>query len=310
MPDITELYRLHRPSELKDVVGQESVTKLIHSWIEDEEIPHAVLFTGASGVGKTTLARILANNMDCSGSDLQEHNSADLRGIDKAREIKKRMHTAPLQSACRIWILNEVHRWTKDCQNAMLDVLEETPKHAYFFLTTTNPEQLIKPIKTRCTDVNLRAVAEAKLMQVMKRVCKLADIKINKEVAEKIAKYSNGSPRKALVFLHAVSQLSSKNDMLNVIQEEETEAHAIDLARLLFSPEVSWRDLSKLLKKARKDNVEALRRLVLDYATTVMLNNPKGTGRAYLIIESFRENFFDSEFAGVVSACFEVISAK
>src|SRR5690606_3369465 len=108
------------------------------------DIPHAMLFTGPSGCGKTTLARILRVKLRCSDNDFQEINAADFRGIDSIRSMRQQVGAAPLGGDSRIWLIDEAHSMTADAQNAFLKLLEDTPRHVYFFLATTDPQKLKK----------------------------------------------------------------------------------------------------------------------------------------------------------------------
>ena len=132
-----ELYKKHRPSYLEDVFGQPEAVKVLGSMIEKDDLPHSILFTGPSGVGKTTLARILKEELECHANDFKEINCADFRGIDTIRDIRNNMNRQSLMGGPLIWLIDEAHKLTNDAQTAFLKMLEDTPKHVYFFLATT-----------------------------------------------------------------------------------------------------------------------------------------------------------------------------
>ena len=140
---MSELYKKHRPKTLARVVGNKSTVEALRSMLEARTLPHTLLFHGPSGTGKTTLARIVKNELGCLPTDFHEHNSSDFRGIDFIRELRSKVNLAAA-GPCRVWIIDECHQLTRDAQNAALKILEDTPSHVYFFLCTTDPQKLIK----------------------------------------------------------------------------------------------------------------------------------------------------------------------
>lgn len=308
MKNSPELYKKHRPDNFEDVIGQDTAIDLLEQWCEDDTIPHAVLFTGPSGVGKTTLGRILALEMDCNGTDFQELNAADMRGIDKVREIRSRMHSSPMSGDYKIWLLDEVHKWTSDSQHAMLKLLEDTPQHVYFILATTNPEKLLRTVRTRCSEIALKTISSSNLEKLIKKTTNKEKRKIDSEVIDKIIENSDGSARKALVHLHSVINLKSSNSMLAAIQSSTAEQQIIEICRLLFKPKVRWNAMTSILRDCQDEEPEQLRWMILGYAKSVLLKGGKMSGRAYIIIEAFRDHFYDSKHAGLAAACYEVLA--
>src|SRR5688572_25883760 len=138
-----ELYKKFRPKTLKGVVGQEGAVSSLQSMIDKGRLPHTILFSGPSGCGKTTIARILKGILECSDLDFFEINCADFKGIDMVRDIRRYVGIPPLHGKSRVWLIDEAHQLTKDAQNAFLKLLEDTPKHAYFMLATTDPQKLL-----------------------------------------------------------------------------------------------------------------------------------------------------------------------
>ena len=134
------LYLKYRPNSFDEMVGNEDVVQVLKSQLKGKQTPHSILFHGPTGCGKTTLGRIVANELGAKGSDLREVDSADFRGIDTIRDIRKQSTYKPLESPCRVWILDEVHKLTNDAQNAMLKALEDTPAMSttYFALHPQN----------------------------------------------------------------------------------------------------------------------------------------------------------------------------
>jgi DNA polymerase III gamma/tau subunit len=298
-----ELYLKHRPKAFKTVVGQPDAVRVLHQMVRDERVPHALLLTGPSGCGKTTLARILVSKLDCSAGDFQEINAADFRGIDTVREIRTRMTLSPIHGKCRIWVIDEAHKLSNDAQNALLKALEDTPKHVYFILATTDPAKLIKTILTRCTEVKLREMAMSSLQELIKDIADQEKIKLSDEVTEKIIECSMGSARYALVLLNKIVGLD-ESEQLDTIEKAGVQTESIALARALLN-HAPWVEVAKILK-TMPDEPESTRYLVLGYMSQVILGGGKMAPRAAEVIERFQFNFYDSKRAGLILACHSV----
>ena len=124
------LYQKYRPTNLKDFFGNDGLKRDLKPFLEGRRTPpKSILFTGPSGCGKTTLARILAYTIGCAEGDINELDTADFRGIDSIRDIRRQMNLVPLGGQARVWILDECHKLTNDAQNALLKALENPPAH-------------------------------------------------------------------------------------------------------------------------------------------------------------------------------------
>ncbi len=304
-----ELYKKYRPKSLKQVIGQTSAVKVLEEMLGNNALPRSLLLTGPSGVGKSTIARILKKRLDCSDQDFAEINIANSRGIDTAREIMQRMVLAPMNGKCRVWLLDEVQGSTSQFQQSILKMLEDTPKHVYFFLCTTEPNKLLKTILTRCTEIRLASLSPKAIQQVILDVYKKEKITLSEDVLDKIVTVSDGSARKALVLLHQIMGIKDQNEQLEAIQRAESSQAAYQIFQRLIDPRTTWAEISKTIKEVDEEP-ESLRRLVLACATKFMLSNSKISGRCYLILCAFESHFYDSGKAGLVRACWEVISNK
>lgn len=305
-----ELYKIYRPKKLKDVIGQESAVSSLSKMIEKDTIPHAILLTGPSGCGKTTLARILSKKVDCGKMDLIENNCADFKGIDTIREIRSAMVSSPISGKSRVWIIDECHKLTNDAQNAFLKLLEDTPSHVYFILCTTEPNRLIKTIRTRCTEISVKSLSDKEIEKLISSVCKKEKIKLSEEVIDKIVDVSEGSARKALVVLHQIRDIKSKEEQLNAISSSISENQGITIARLLFNTKTKWKEIADVLKTIENDDAESIRWLILGYAKSVLLNGGNLSARAYQVIRVFQDNWYDCKSAGLIAGCYEIISGQ
>ena len=301
-----ELYKKHRPSDFDEIVGQETTLKTLRSAVDYDEIPHFIMFTGPTGCGKTTLARIIRRKLKCGRQDFIE---AAPRKIEEVRVIRSRISQAPMRSKCRVYLIDECHKLTSDAQDEFLKMLEDTPSHVYFIFTTTDPQKLKKTVRNRATELVVKPLSDDAIFELLDCVCKKEDEEIPNEVTEKIIANSDGSARKALVFLNSVIRLKSKKDQLNAIIPATTESQAFEIVRVLLyqKSKTTWKTMSKILIATAGEDAEQIRWLVLACCKTELLKASHFAGRAYVIIDVFRDNFYDSKMAGLVAACYEVI---
>jgi DNA polymerase-3 subunit gamma/tau len=305
-----EFYKKHRPALFKSVIGQTEAVGMLKKLLEHkEQFPHALLFTGPSGTGKTTLARILQKRLSCGDNDFFEINCADFRGVDMVRDIRSRMNLAPMNGTSRIYLIDEAHQLSKDAQNALLKMLEDTPSHVYFMLATTTQGKLLATIQTRCTEIRTKSLSVGDLVSLLDEICAKEKINISEELSDRIVECADGSARKALVLLNQVIHLDGEEEQLNAVLSSDTKRQAIEIARALINPRTRWGDIAKLLKDLDEDP-EQVRYLVLGYASSVLLGGGKLAPRAYLVVTAFGGNFYDSKKAGLVAACYEVIAVK
>lgn len=300
---MAEMYKTYRPNSFKEIIGQESAVKILNEFGKANRVPHSILFTGPSGCGKTTLARILRTKLRCGDPDFFEMNCADFRGIDMIRDVRGRMGAAPMSGPCRVWLIDEMHQMTTQAQEAMLKLLEDTPEHVYFFLCTTDPAKLKTAIKTRCTEIKVRALTQKECIQLVTDIADKVEASVDEDVAIKIAKLCNGSARKALVLLDSVRGLKSE-DQLHALEANDSESEGIDICRMLFNQKATWADYAAKLKTFKGES-EQLRWAVLGYAKSVMFSG-KDLDRCHLILTAFRDPFYDSKEAGLAAACYEV----
>ncbi len=237
-------YLKYRPKKISDLDSSELVEKLtsILKGKLPDKIPHAFLFTGPKGLGKTSTARILAKAINCtnrkndeiepcnkcdscnsinngSNLDVLEIDGASNRGIDEIRDLREKIRLAPVNSLKKIYIIDEVHMLTTEAFNALLKTLEEPPDHAFFMLCTTEVQKVPETILSRCTNIKFTKATLADFISSFGRISKGEDLRIDKEALEQLARLSDGSFRDGAKILEELSA-SSKNITLNLIEEK------------------------------------------------------------------------------------------
>jgi DNA polymerase-3 subunit gamma/tau len=308
---MAELYKKYRPKVLQKVVGQAGALASIQKLLDKGELPHALLLSGPSGCGKTTVARILKKSLDCGNADWHEINSSDHRGVEMVREIRRYMNLAPIEGECRIWLIDECHKLTSDAQNAFLKMLEDTPAHVYFFLVTTDAGKLIKAIHTRCTEVRFVSLTEDQLEGLLLEVIKYEAFEVEEKIVKEIVGAAEGSARKALVILGQVGGLKGEEAQLAAVQASSVNKdQAIALARALVNHNAGWKEVAVILKDLKDEDPEGIRYLVLAYSRAILLSGGPLAPRAFMIIDYFSENFWDSKQAGLAAACWAVVNKR
>lgn len=216
------LYLKYRPKNLDEIDSKE-VSESLKKIVKSGKIPHAFLFAGPKGTGKTSAARILAKIINCehlskdktpcdkceqctaitkgSNLDVIEMDAASHRGIDDVRSLRDAVKLSPSKAKKKIYIIDEAHMLTTEASNALLKTLEEPPEHVVFILATTNPEKLIDTIRSRTTYIPFRKGTTEEIVRSLGRVAKGEKIKINKEALESIAAASDGIFRDATKIL-------------------------------------------------------------------------------------------------------------
>lgn len=213
------LYRKYRPEKLKDVLGQGHVVKVLEGALKEKHTAHAYLFTGSRGIGKTSVARILARELGTSDKDLYEIDAASNRGIDDVRELREAVRTLPFESDYKVYIVDEVHMLTKEAFNALLKTLEEPPAHAVFILATTELDKVPDTVVSRCEVHYFKQPTRDVLKKHMIAIAKKEGFTLDAGAADLIGLLSEGSFRDAQGILQKI--LSSSEDTKVSLEEVE-----------------------------------------------------------------------------------------
>lgn len=214
------LYRKYRPETLEDVIGQEHVIKVLKQSLKSNTPAHAYLLTGSRGIGKTTIARIIARELGTSINDLYEIDAASNNGVEEIRILRETIETLPFDSKYKVYILDEVHMLSKSAFNALLKTLEEPPAHVIFILATTDMEKVPETIVSRCQTFVFKKPSDTSLATLVQQIAKKEGRTIDEDASLLVALLGDGSFRDTLSILQQVLTLGEKTitaDMVSAI---------------------------------------------------------------------------------------------
>ncbi|WP_338972279.1 DNA polymerase III subunit gamma/tau [Spiroplasma endosymbiont of Panorpa germanica] len=252
------LYRIYRPSNFEQVAGHENLKKILTNEIKSKTFPHALMFSGQRGTGKTSVAKIFAKTINCqnlesfepcnncdscilanknSHPDIFEIDAASNNGVDEIRNIKSNVSTLPTITQFKVYIIDEVHMLTNSAFNALLKTLEEPPKHIIFILATTELNKIPATIISRCQGFSFQKISKIAMKKKLQEISLNENIKVDEEVLDEIFYLSDGSLRDALnsleqlmVFEKQEIKLADLKLIFNVASKKEK----IDLLHEIF----------------------------------------------------------------------------
>ncbi len=321
------LYRKYRSADFTQVLGQDHVVKTLTTAISAGRLSHAYLFTGPRGVGKTSVARLLARALNCIGPapkpcnkcsnclaainsslDVIEMDAASNRSIDAVRDLREKVNLAPTTGQYKVYIIDEVHMLTTEAFNALLKTLEEPPAHAIFILATTEAHKLPETIVSRTQAFSFKPATEADIIGQLTYIAEAEKIKIESEALAIIATAARGGFRDAIGML---DQVASSGDtvvtaatvrsllgysdtdalaaMIQAIADGDTKTALVTLGSIIDQGAQPGQVASQLIDQWRAMLLAAVGTTKLEDATRAKLASALGAARIARVIETLLE---------------------
>jgi len=234
------LYRKYRSRSLSEIVGQPHITAILERAIANGTTAHAYLLTGPRGVGKTSIARILAHEInrlpyrdESTHLDIIEIDAASNNSVEDIRDLREKVQIAPVSAPKKIYIIDEVHMLSKSAFNALLKTLEEPPQHAVFILATTDADKLPATILSRVQRFNFRTISQDEVAAHLRTIADAEQIVIDDEALQLIARYGQGSFRDSISLLDQMQNLSSETVTAAMVEDSLGLASTAEIRQLL-----------------------------------------------------------------------------
>ncbi len=235
------LYRTYRPTDFNEMVGQKHILRTLQNAVKSNKIAHAYLFTGPRGTGKTSVARIMAKAVNCTGHDqhtipcnqcenciaiqkgthpdIIEIDAASNNGVDEVRDLIEKVKYAPNFGRYKVYIIDEVHMMSAGAFNALLKTLEEPPEHVLFILATTEPHKILPTIISRCQRFDLSKFPDHEIQTILRQVIEKENLTCDEETIRLISSLADGGMRDALSILDQCIAYAGSNISIDTINE-------------------------------------------------------------------------------------------
>lgn len=289
----------YRPTSFEEVVGNIEIVGALQRSMDSQSPPHSFLLTGPSGIGKTTIARIIAKHLE---ADVTEIDAASNNGVDAMRELVELGNYASLRgNSLRMFIIDECHMLSKSAWNAVLKMLEEPPEHLYLALCTTERSKVIETVVTRCFHIPLRPIKPNEMQELLSVICELEEWTPHSDVLSAVVQAATGQPRKGLSLLQAVHDAPNRDEVHRIISLMEASEPMADLLKELLSGKVQWSRIQAQLLKIEDDDWEQAFIGAGRYIMGAMTNarSPESAQNAWRLLDAmvFPVSTFDKKAA-------------
>ncbi len=304
----------YRPQTLDDVVGQPEAVAVVRSWGKD--IPRCVMFHGGSGTGKTTMAGVIANDLEINEMDLSEVNCGTIvKPTEFIRDLENDVTSSAIGGGKRMWVLDEFQtlRRSKGAQEAFLMVMERSLPHVIFCLCTTEPKQILSTIRGRCVMVGIKPLHHGDIVRLVKRIASKEEVALDSKLVDRIAEVANGSARNAVKELQKVIRIEDPEQRMAAVDGIGGERATFDLvkAMLPFQGKPRWKEVATVLEDIKDEDPEGIRALLLAVARTGLLKGDARSRIMYKVICCFDKPFYDANSgrALLAAGCWEVVES-
>lgn len=299
----------YRPKTFAEVIGQASVVRALQTALT-KGTSKAFMFSGDSGLGKTTLARLAALAAGCSPSDIVDYDGVAQSTKEELQSVTGTLMYRPLgEGKTKAIIVDEAQGLSKAALNSLLKILEEPPPWVFWFICTTEPARIPAALNTRVTHFSLKSVGFEDLAALLDKIVATENLSISEQVVDLCASEAGGSPRQALSNLSACISAKDTSEAKLLLRSALDSQEAISLARALVKRE-SWAATQKILVGLKDTSPESIRHIVRAYVTKVALGakNEASAGAALEILAEFSEPFHSSDgLSPVVLACGRIV---
>ncbi len=295
------LHTKYRPGTFDEVYGHEEIIESLKHVVEDGRAK-SFIFTGPSGIGKTTLARILADEFAGDAATITniiDIDAASNNGVEQVRNIaRKSMLKAIGKSNTKSIIMDEAHLLTKSAWTALLLPIEEPPEHVYWMFCTTDESKIPENIITRCISYNLQPIDESEIKRLLNNIVKWEHLDVIDDLTDLIAENSNGSPRLALTYFEKCIYCENIKEASRLIRVAGQSEEVVALCRFLIRRQGrSWQKAMKILKALEGNDAEGIRILVSNYFAKALINtsDKKKAQRMLQVLENFEDPYNQSD---------------
>lgn len=297
--DIRPLHVRLRPQSLEEIIGQDAIVRSLTQQLSGDAVPHAYLFTGISGAGKTTLSRILAKMTGCDDANIMEIDAATNSGVDNMRLVTSMVQYRGIgESPNKFIIIDEAHALSKATFQSLLLSIEEPPPHVFWTLCTTESDKIPATIKTRCAHYDLKPVDWEVLAEYLFAVVEQEGLEVTEPLCSLIARRAAGSVRQALQWLAMINGVTDKTEINEILENAEETVEAIDIAKALVSGRgITWKGMTEKVQALERVNSESVRIVVVNYvgASLLRTTSDKEAVRLLTILQAFSTPFNSSE---------------